>query len=163
MNISFICDIDNNDNIPQNLTYGDLYEYSKFSINIQIEDIELSFSSDVMRIDNESIQNFVYNFENNEPCYMTFNCSNGSSIEFKTTNELLFYVYTYKEGSFTTISHEIKVNNNNHNKIKNVFKKLLEFKINFDNIHMIDEDEEYIYSEVEDQGNFETVNQDVNQ
>jgi len=42
-----------------------------FSINIQIEDIKLSFSSDVMRIDNESIQNFVYNFENNEPCYMT--------------------------------------------------------------------------------------------
>ena len=36
-----------------------------FSINIQIEDIELSFSSDFMRIDTKSIQNFVYKFENN--------------------------------------------------------------------------------------------------
>lgn len=161
MDISFICDIDNINNIPQNLVYDDdLYEYCNFSINIQIEDIELSFSSDVMIIDNESIQNFVYKFENNQPSSMTFNSWNGSFIEFKISNELIFHVYTYKEGSLTTISHKIKVNNNNHNKIRNVFRQLLDFKINFDNIRIIDEDEDYSEDDQgEDQGDIQNVYQ----
>lgn len=157
MRIEFLCDIDNND-IPQNVTYEQIHDYCSFSIDIEIENIELTFNSDVMTIEKESIQNFIDKFENNQNCSMTFNLGNGSCINFATNNKLTFIVYTYKEGTYTTISLHINVNNNNHNQLNNIFRQLLEFKTTFDNINIIDEDGENIYSDGEN-NNFDNQNQ----
>jgi hypothetical protein len=142
MEIIFLCDIDNNDQI-QNITYEEICDYSNFSIKITIQNIQLSFDSDVITITKDSIENFINKFENNENCYITFNVGNGSSITFLRNTELIFEVYTYKEGTFTSLSYQIPVNNNNRDQISNVFRQLLQFKIAFDNIEIIDDEDEY--------------------
>jgi len=141
MTFSFTCAINNN-HIPAGIAYEQLFEYSHFNIKIETGDMSVIFDSDVMTTDEMDIRNFVNNFLNNINASLTFNSGNGSYVEY-SDNKLSFIVYTYNEGTFTTLSYSIRVNSNNREELNNVFRQLLDFKITFDNIALEDEDDYY--------------------
>jgi hypothetical protein len=141
MTFSFTCAINNND-IPAGIAYEQLFEYSHFNINIETGDMSVIFDSDVMTTDEMDIRNFVNNFLNNTNASLTFNSGNGSCVMY-SDNKLSFIVYTYKEGTFTTLSYSIRVNDNNREELNNVFRQLLDFKITFNSIELDEEDDYY--------------------
>ena len=148
MTFSFTCAINNND-LPAGIGYEQLFEYSHFNIKIETADMSVIFDSDVMTTDEMDIRNFVNNFLNNTHASLTFNSGNGSYVEY-SDNKLSFIVYTYKEGTFTTLSYSIRVNANNREDLNNVFRQLLHFKITFNSIELEDEEIDY-YEDNSDQ------------
>jgi len=148
MSFSFICSIDNND-VPDGIAYEQLFDYSHFNIKIETGDMSVIFDSDVMTTDEMDIRHFVNNFLNNTDASLTFNSGNGSCVAY-SDNKLSFTVYTYKEGTFTTLSYSIRVNANNREELNNVFRELLDFKITFNSIELDDEEIDY-YEDNSDQ------------
>ena len=100
------------------------------------------FDSDVMTTDEMDIRHFVNNFLNNTDTALTFNSGNGSCISYSDNNKLSFFVYTYQEGTYTSLSYSIRVNANNREELNNIFRQLLDFKITFDSIELDDEEDE---------------------
>ena len=150
MPIIFSCSIENNE-VPVNICFEKLFDYCGFKIEFNLSDVSIFFESDVMTTDGEDIEMFVNNFLNNRSCSVSFNSGNGSSIEY-SDGTLSFGVYTYVEGTATSLCNEIKVNNNNRSDLNNVFRQLLDFKITFDSIELLDKDE-YEYEEEQPEQN----------
>ena len=125
-NIIFECDFadlqeDNTEDYPS----------SNFSFNITYLGLKFSFNSEICSVYFEELKNFVTDFKDHNDCSISFNQSNGSLISYKN-NCLIFYVYTYKEGAFTTIDIKIELNENKHSEMIDNFNKLLQFKENYD-------------------------------
>lgn len=151
MSISFSCAIENN-SPPENLEYEQLFNYSNFKILFDFSDMSIIFDSDIMYTNYEDIEIFINNFFNGTHASVSFNSCNGSLIRY-LDGILYFEVYTYKEGAITTLTYKIKINSNNRESINNVFRQLLDFKRAFDDINIIeeDDDEEYQSENPEDE------------
>ena len=104
---------------------------SNFSFNITYLGLKFSFNSEVCSVYFEELKNFLNNFRDHNDCSISFNKLNGSLISYKN-NILIFYVYTYKEGAFSTIDIKIKLNENKHSEMLENFNKLLEFRENYE-------------------------------
>jgi hypothetical protein len=69
-----------------------------------------------------------------------FRAANFMSVKMKSNSLKELYINAQNEGTFTSLCYEIKINDNNITNLHNIFQQLLDFKIVFDNIQLLEDE-----------------------
>ena len=141
IDFEFKCKLNENifSSITEPLDHEFLYEYGSFSIIFSINNLSITFSSEIANINAFEIENFLNKFRNSESCCISFNDNNGSIINYKNNN-IMFNVYTYKEGTLTDLDVNVSLDETIKSKLINIFLELLSLKNRYDRIPIIDEE-----------------------
>lgn len=121
--------------------YYDICEYSKFNIEVIIESLSCNFSGSLDHKNTDQIENFLNILNIGEKAELTFNGGNGSGI-ICDSNKIIFFTYSYKEGEFIETSFSVSFeNNDNFNKVIEIFNKILYIRKELDKIRFAEDDE----------------------